>query len=89
MEFKKRLMADPAIIPGAEGVNVLDGVSIWVMEDTDIPFPTALEGRKQVDLRTMMSDIVTHEGDRIHKENKDAGENSRGCRPGCVMARQG
>ena len=33
--FKKRLMADPAKILGAEGVNVPDGVSIRVVEDTD------------------------------------------------------
>jgi len=33
-EFKKRLMADPAKILDAEGVNVPDGVSIRVMEDT-------------------------------------------------------
>ena len=34
-EFKKRLMADPAKIFDAEGVNVPDGVSIRVVEDTD------------------------------------------------------
>jgi hypothetical protein len=34
-EFKKRLMADPAKILDAEGVNLPDGVSIRVMEDTD------------------------------------------------------
>ena len=34
-EFKKRLMADPAKILDAEGVNVPDGVSIRVVEDTD------------------------------------------------------
>ena len=34
-EFKKRLMADPAKILDAEGVNVPDGVSIRVMEDTE------------------------------------------------------
>ena len=34
-EFKKRLMADPAKILGAEGVSVPDGVSIRVVEDTD------------------------------------------------------
>ena len=34
-EFKKRLMADPAKILGAEGVSVPDGVSIRVMEDTE------------------------------------------------------
>jgi hypothetical protein len=34
-EFKKRLMADPAKILDAEGVNIPDGVSIRVVEDTD------------------------------------------------------
>jgi Nitrile hydratase, alpha chain len=34
-EFKKRLMVDPAKILAAEGVNVPDGVSIRVVEDTD------------------------------------------------------
>ena len=34
-EFKKRLMADPAKILDAEGVNVPDGVSIRVVEDTE------------------------------------------------------
>ena len=34
-EFKKRLMADLAKILGAEGVNVPDGVSIRVVEDTE------------------------------------------------------
>ena len=34
-EFKKRLMADPAKILGAEGVSVQDGVSIRVVEDTE------------------------------------------------------
>ena len=34
-EFKKRLMADPAKILDAEGVSVLDGVSIRVVEDTE------------------------------------------------------
>jgi hypothetical protein len=33
--FKKRLMADPAKILGAEGVSVQDGVSIRVVEDTE------------------------------------------------------
>jgi hypothetical protein len=34
-EFKKRLMADPKKVLDGEGVNVPDGVSIRVMEDTE------------------------------------------------------
>jgi len=34
-EFKKRLIADPAKTFDAEGVNVPDGISIRVLEDTD------------------------------------------------------